>query len=99
MQHIRSRANDPLTSFMAADSAKQLAKLHADLIVQCLKQYGPAGKDRIARLTGLEGNQIARRLSEIAKESLIELTGELVASNAGRSEREWRIKPTQLTLL
>jgi hypothetical protein len=30
---------------------------------------------------------------------LIELTGNIVKSQAGRSEREWKIKPKQLKLI
>jgi len=87
----RVRKSDPLTSFVAADSAKELAKKHGSLIVACLTQHGPQGKDGIAAHTGLDGNQVARRLKELKTQGLIELTGKTVASKSKRQEREWRI--------
>jgi len=87
----RVRKSDPLTSFVAADSAKDLAKKHGSIIVQCLVQHGPLGKDGIATHTGLDGNQVARRLKELETLGLIGLTGKTVASKSKRQEREWRI--------
>jgi predicted ArsR family transcriptional regulator len=96
---FRARAADPITSFKAADSVKDVAKMHQDVIVAALKRFGPLGKDGIAFVTGLQSNQVARRMNELQKLDLIELTGKQVKSNSGRSEREWRIKPTQEKLL
>lgn len=87
----RVRKSDPLTSFVAADNAKELAKKHGSLIVACLVQHGPQGKDGIAAHTGLDGNQVARRLKELETLGLIGLTGKTVASKSKRQEREWRI--------
>ena len=96
---FRARATDAITSFQAADSIKDVAKMHQEVIVACLQRFGPLGKDGIAKQTGLEGNQVARRMNEFQKLGLIELTGKTVKSNSGRQEREWRIKPTQQELL
>ena len=87
----RVRANDPITSFEAADSAKELSAKHWNIIVDCLKEYGPLGKDGIAKLTGLESNQVARRMNEMKVMGLISLTGNTVKSNSGRNEREWTV--------
>jgi len=87
----RVRKSDPLTSFVAADSAKELAKKHGSIIVQCLVQHGPLGKDGIATHTGLDGNQVARRLKELETLGFINLTGKTVKSKSNRQEREWRI--------
>ena len=95
----RVRKSDPLTSFEAADSAKELAKKHGSIIVQCLVQHGPLGKDGIATHTGLDGNQVARRLPELAKIGLVELTGQVTKSKSGRAEREWRFVPVQRELI
>ena len=89
----RVRENDPITSYEAAD-AVDFAGQHYDIILGCLTKHGPLGKDGIAARTNLEGNQIARRLSEMKKLHFIELTGQTVQSNSGRSEREWRLKIT-----
>jgi predicted ArsR family transcriptional regulator len=86
----RVRKSDPLTSFEAADNAKELAKKHGRVIVVCLFQNGPMGKDGIATHTGLDGNQVARRLKELETQGWIELTGKTVASKSKRQEREWR---------
>lgn len=101
MMHLfeRARALDPVTSHAAADQAKDLASQHFDKIVDCLQKFGARGKDGIAELTGLDGNQVARRLPELQKLGLVELTGNLTKSKSGRAEREWRIKPTQLELI
>jgi hypothetical protein len=93
MEFIRARNTDPATSHMAAHSIKDAAKIHHDLIVDCLKRFGPMGKDGIALHTNIngsaDGNAVARRLPEIEKLGLVEQTGRLVLSKSGRKEREW----------
>jgi predicted transcriptional regulator len=95
----RVRKSDPLTSFEAADSAKELANKHGAMIVTCLVQHGPLGKDGIATFTKLDGNQVARRLKELETMGLICLTGKTVVSKSKRQEREWRFVPTQQKLI
>lgn len=87
----RARTLDPTTSHEAALSIKKTAPLHMQKILECLVEHGPLGKDGIARLTGLNGNQIARRLPEMARMTppLVKETGRTVSSDAGRQEREW----------
>jgi len=94
----RVRTTDPITSFEAADQAKDLASKHHKAIVEALK-VGAMGKDGIAAATGLDGNQVARRLPELKRIGEIELTGNTTKSKSGRAEREWRIKPKQMELL
>lgn len=96
---FRARAKDPITSFEAADSVKDVSKMHQEVIVACLQRFGALGKDGISTHTGLQSNQVARRLSELEKLGLIELTGKQVKSNSGRNEREWRFKPVQQELV
>ena len=96
---IRARATDAITSFKAADSIKDVAKMHQEVIVACLQRFGPLGKDGIAKQTGLDSTQVSRRLKELQTLDLIELTGKEVKSNSGRAEREWRFKPVQQELL
>ena len=85
----RVRSSDPVTSYEAADAAKDLASKHFSTIVDCLQAHGALGKDGIARHSGLDANQVARRLNELEKMNLIQLTGRTVKSQAGRNEREW----------
>lgn len=96
---FRARSTDAITSFQAADSVKDVAKMHNEVIVAALQRFGPMGKDQIAVSTGLQANQVSRRLSELEKLGLIELTGQTVKSASGRNEREWRFKPVQQELL
>ena len=93
-----ARNTDPLTSWSAADSAKVLADQHAKIIIQALCKYGAMGKDGIATITGLNGNQVARRLSELERNHEILLTGRNVQSKSGRAEREWKVMPQQKDL-
>ena len=87
---FRARVLDPLTSHMAAESVADVAKGHMEVVHACLKKYGPLGKDGIAKYSGLRNDQVWRRLPELQKMGLIELTGKTARSNSGRSEREWR---------
>ena len=87
--HTRARNSDPATSLEASLSAKDLARKHCQIIYLCLLKHGPMGKDKIARLSGLESNQVARRMSELAKTNMAKLTGKEVLSNSKRHEREW----------
>ena len=98
-EFFRARTKDAITSFKAADSIKDIAKMHHDVIVACLQRFGSLGKDGISNYTGLQSNQVARRMNELEKMDLIELTGKQVTSNSGRAEREWRFKPQQQDLL
>ena len=89
MKHYRARNTDPITSWEAADEAKDLAKAHAALILKVLKKKGPLGKDGVAFYAVLDSHQVARRLPEMEKEGFVGLTGKFVKSIAGRDEREW----------
>jgi predicted transcriptional regulator len=87
----RVRATDPLTSFEAAEAIKPVVSHHHQVILDCLGTHGALGKDGIAAMTDLDGNQVARRLNEMKVLGLIQLTGKTVKSNSGRNEREWSI--------
>ena len=90
MEFFRARIVDPITSHMAAESVADVTKGHMEVICACLKKYGPLGKDGIAKYSGLRNDQVWRRLPELQKMGLIELTGKTARSNSGRSEREWQ---------
>ena len=85
----RVRTSDPITSYEAADSAKDLASKHFCMIVDTLKAHGSLGKDGIAQHTGLEAVAISRRLPELQVMGLVKLTGKTTKSSKGRNEREW----------
>lgn len=86
----RVRANDPVTSFEAAESIKESVSEHHQIILDCLIKHGALGKDGIAARTNLDGNQVARRMNEMRVLGLVMLTGNTVKSNTGRNEREWQ---------
>jgi len=90
MEFNRARSSDPITSFQAADQAKELANLHQSKILEVLQQFGPMGKDGIAYMANLNANQVSRRLPEMVKNDMVEPTGKIVKSRSGRSEREWQ---------
>jgi hypothetical protein len=90
----RARTRDPVTSHLAAAQVTT-ATDHYTAIHEALTLYGPAGKDRIAALAGLEPSQVARRLPEMRRIGLVGLTGETVQSNSGRAEREWAAIPKE----
>ena len=94
-----ARNTDPSTSWDAADRAKVLSCLHCQMVLDALLRYGPQGKDGIATITGLDGNQVARRLSELERNHEILLTGRNVQSKSGRAEREWKVMPKQMDLI
>jgi hypothetical protein len=84
-----ARTRDPVTSHLAAAQVTT-ATDHYTAIHEALILFGPAGKDRIAALAGLDPSQVARRLPEMRRIGLVGLTGETVQSNSGRAEREWQ---------
>ena len=86
----RVRREDPITSYQAADSIKEVAPKHFQIILEALKEHGPMGKDGIASKTGLNPNAVARRLPELQKLDLVTTTGKTVKSLSGREEREWK---------
>jgi len=63
---------------------------HHGMIVQCLRDHGPLGKDGIARKLGLRVNQCSRALPVLERDGFIEQTGGYVTSDSNRYEREWR---------
>ena len=86
----RVRSEDPITSYQAADSIKEVAPKHFKIILEALKEHGPMGKDGIASKTGLNPNAVSRRLPELQKLDLVTTTGRTVKSLSGREEREWK---------
>jgi len=92
IQPARARRTDPLTSHAAARAQTEPKRFREyRAIVACLADHGPHGKDGIARLTGIDGVEVARRLTEI-NGVLVEPSGRRVVSEKGCSEREWRVK-------
>jgi predicted transcriptional regulator len=86
----KARSTDPVTSHLAAESAKELAKRHHERIIQALTN-GPCGVGQIAEAAGLQPHQVGKRMRELEAEGLVALTGRLVKNKSNRLEREWMV--------
>ena len=85
------RANDPLTSFEAADHVKEFRASHHQLIVMALLRLEKAGAEDIASVAGIDAYQIRKRLPELEKMGLVESFSETKKTASGRNERLWGI--------
>jgi len=85
------RASDPITSFEAADSAKEFRASQERLIVSVLAEHGSLGVDAIAARCGLVAHAVGKRVTKLERDCRIALTGEYVASASGHRQREWRV--------
>ncbi len=83
--HTTYRRNDPDTSKEAGESVSR--ETHFKAILEALDV--PRGKDGIARRTGLDGVQVARRVSELIRLGKVLPTGRKVRSDKGFNEREY----------
>jgi len=82
----QARRTDPPTSQQAARRAP--VRGHAARVLEALRA-GPAGQTEIGRRTGLLPHQVNKRLADLERAGLIQLTGRSVE---GGKEREWRVK-------
>jgi DNA-binding MarR family transcriptional regulator len=80
-----ARRTDPPTSHQAARRAP--VRGHAAKVLEALRA-GPAGQTEIGRRTGLLPHQVNKRLADLERAGLIQLTGRSVE---GAKEREWRV--------
>lgn len=78
-----ARRSDPPTSHQAAKRAP--VRGHCRKVLEALAA-GPAGQTEIGRRCGLLPHQVNKRLADLYKVGLVELTGRKVE---GGSEREW----------
>lgn len=87
-----ARASDPETSKAAARSVTPRMKNEHEGLILVALECGPAGKTRIAHLTGLTDQQVIRRMATLERDGLVVRTGREVLSAAGRAEKEWGVK-------
>jgi len=73
-----ARRTDPLSSYLAADRAKEFAGSHKEKIAACMDDLHQATAEEIARATGLTVVQVDRRVSELVKDGMLN-----VAKSAG----------------
>ena len=79
-----ARKTDPETSQAAAKRAP--VRGHCRKVLEALRA-GPAGQTEIGRRCGLLPHQVNKRLADLARVGLVEVTGRRVE---GGTEREWR---------
>ena len=85
----RARRADPMTSHMAAASARPAQLTHIDAIRSALVRHGAGTIEDIAHWTALSPVQVARRLPDMQKVGLAAPNGEHGLSVCGRLERKW----------
>jgi len=90
LQTPLSRASDPITSFEAADSAKEFRRSQELSIVNVLGVIGPSGVDAIAYHIGLQPHAVGKRVTKLERDGRIALTGNYVTSASGHRQREWK---------
>jgi predicted ArsR family transcriptional regulator len=85
----RARRRDPSTSKQAAFRAREFQATHAERVLASLKKHGPMTVDEIANLSGLNTQQINKRLPELQRIGAAAPTGHERPSASGRLERVW----------
>lgn len=85
------RTTDPATSRASAASAGQLAHNHARMILDALAGLETGTASAIAAKSGLDPVQVNRRMKDLHRAGLVELTGGTAVNQAGRMERVWKL--------
>ena len=88
-KQVRARPSDPSTSHEAASkvvefSAKMYKKIHAELL------KGEGTYEELADRLNLKRDQLCKRLPEMQRIGIVQLTGEKRAGSSGRMQRVWR---------
>ncbi len=86
-----ARRNDPATSHATAMMAGGVRADHNKRILEALR-LGPGSKDEIGARAGLIGHAVGKRLPDLRRAGLVELTGASRRSASGRPEREYRLR-------
>jgi predicted ArsR family transcriptional regulator len=89
-QPTLARRTDPATSHIAAALTVEFAGNHADKIIAALKRHGDMTVDEIAKMAGLNSQQVNKRLPELETTKRAFTTGKTRMSASGRPERIWR---------
>ena len=87
-----ARSNHPWTSHAAGQAASQFKADHHQQIINALKGIEGTIYD-IADNSDLPVNSVARRMNELEKMNIAELTGTYGLSPSGRHCRVWRLNP------
>ena len=85
----RARKTDPPTSKQAAKVAP--VGSHREKILKALA-LGPAGASEIGARCGLLTHEVGKRMTDLVRDRLVELTGREIEGLSGNLEREYRLK-------
>ena len=86
-----ARRNDPATSHATAMMAGGVRANHNKRILAALR-LGPGSKDEIGARAGLIGHAVGKRMPDLRRAGLVELTGANRRSASGRPEQEYRLR-------
>jgi len=86
-----ARRHDPATSHHAAERARIFAPTHELAILAALRELGPMGASKIAKVCGWKSNVIVcRRLAAMRKVGQVQDNGTRTVNAAGNPEKVWR---------
>jgi hypothetical protein len=86
-----ARRTDPQTSHDAARSVDPSGQWAVTL--RALAELGEANRFELSLVCELDEQQLSRRLSELAEQRRIVLTGATRPGISGRQQRVWRLAP------
>jgi predicted ArsR family transcriptional regulator len=87
-----ARGTDRHTSREAARGAAGTAVRHRALIWHALRVQGPLGRFALAEVTGLDPIAVARRMSELVRQQLVEVVEDYYETTpSGRRGSVWRV--------
>ena len=87
----RARSSDPDTSHEAARSMHVAAATHRGMILKHLEKHGASTGDAIDEALGWRHATANRRLPELRRMNLIEMSDQTAVTRSGRRARMWRI--------
>lgn len=85
-----ARDSDIDTSYWAAESAEEMARVHKAIVLEALKKYGPMTSQEITYVTDLDHAQTWRRVSDLKNAGLIVDTGERRLNSSKRKAAVWQ---------
>ena len=83
------------TSIEAYKSTRDGATIHRHIILRTMKQVNvPLIAEEISKLSGLQYNQVSRRMSELERENKVTCTDETSLTTSGRRAYKWKLCET-----
>jgi len=87
----RARRSDPRTSHIAAASMREAAADHRARIMQALGETTrPLSAEQISTFLSIDKVQVGRRMHELVRTGLVEVTSQIVKTSTGRPAQTYR---------